>query len=79
MVMMFVIGRLSARVQPKYLIIVGAVMVAFSMYDTTNVLWRAALGHEHEWRWVRRTAASPLSAEGLVEESYRGCVPEAGY
>jgi len=29
-------------------------------------------------RWVRHTAASPLSAEGLVDESYRGCVLEAG-
>jgi MFS transporter, DHA2 family, multidrug resistance protein len=37
MVMMFVVGRLSARVQPKYLIMVGAVVIAFSMYDMTNV------------------------------------------
>jgi DHA2 family multidrug resistance protein len=37
MVMMFVVGRLSSRVQPKYLIAAGAVISALSMYDLTNV------------------------------------------
>jgi DHA2 family multidrug resistance protein len=37
MVMMFVVGRLTPKVQPKYLIVAGAVIVAFSMYDMTNV------------------------------------------
>jgi DHA2 family multidrug resistance protein len=37
MVMMFVVGRLSGKVQPKYLIIAGAIIVALSMYDLTNV------------------------------------------
>jgi hypothetical protein len=37
MVMMFVVGRLSAKIQPKYLIAVGAVLIALSMYDMTNV------------------------------------------
>jgi len=37
MVMMFVVGRLAAKVQPKYLIIVGAVLIAASMYQMTNV------------------------------------------
>jgi MFS transporter, DHA2 family, multidrug resistance protein len=37
MVMMFVVGALSAKVQPKYLIVVGAVIIAVSMYDMTNV------------------------------------------
>jgi DHA2 family multidrug resistance protein len=37
MVMMFVAGRLSAKVQPKYLIVIGAVIIALSMYDMTNV------------------------------------------
>ena len=35
--MMFVVGRLSGKVQPKYLIAVGAVLIAISMYDMTNV------------------------------------------
>src|SRR5581483_8584747 len=37
MAMMFVVGRLAARVQPKYLIIVGAGVIALSMYAMTNV------------------------------------------
>jgi DHA2 family multidrug resistance protein len=37
MAMMFVVGRLAASVQPKYLIITGALIVALSMYDMTNV------------------------------------------
>jgi DHA2 family multidrug resistance protein len=37
MAMMFVVGRLAAKVQPKYLIVAGAVLIALSMYDMTNV------------------------------------------
>jgi DHA2 family multidrug resistance protein len=37
MVMMFVVGRLLAKIQPKYLIAVGGVIAALSMYDLTNV------------------------------------------
>ncbi|MBR0933892.1 DHA2 family efflux MFS transporter permease subunit [Bradyrhizobium jicamae] len=37
MVMMFVVGRVAAKVQPKYLIVVGALVIALSMYAMTNV------------------------------------------
>jgi DHA2 family multidrug resistance protein len=37
MVLMFVVGRLSGKIQPKYLIVIGAVFTALSMYDLTNV------------------------------------------
>jgi len=37
MLMMFVVGRLAASVQPKYLIIAGAGLIALSMYSMTNV------------------------------------------
>src|ERR1700733_11799035 len=37
MVMMFVVGRLAAKVQPKYLIVAGALLIALSMYAMTNV------------------------------------------
>jgi MFS transporter, DHA2 family, multidrug resistance protein len=37
MVMMFVVGRASAKIQPKYLIVAGAVLIALSMYNLTNV------------------------------------------
>jgi DHA2 family multidrug resistance protein len=35
--MMFVVGRLSSKVQPKYLIAAGAAFAGLSMYDLTNV------------------------------------------
>jgi MFS transporter, DHA2 family, multidrug resistance protein len=37
MIVMFVVGPLTAKVQPKYLIVIGAVLIALSMYDMTNV------------------------------------------
>jgi MFS transporter, DHA2 family, multidrug resistance protein len=37
MVMMFIVGRLAVKVQPKYLIVAGAVVIALSMYAMTNV------------------------------------------
>jgi MFS transporter, DHA2 family, multidrug resistance protein len=37
MVMMFVVGRLAVKLQPKYLIVAGALLIAISMYDMTNV------------------------------------------
>jgi DHA2 family multidrug resistance protein len=37
MVMMFVVGRIAAKLQPKYLIVAGAVIIAASMYEMTNV------------------------------------------
>ena len=37
MVMMFVAGRLVGKIQPKYLIAAGAVVIALSMYALTNI------------------------------------------
>jgi DHA2 family multidrug resistance protein len=37
MVMMFVIGRLSGKFQPKYLIVIGALIAALSMYNLTDL------------------------------------------
>jgi MFS transporter, DHA2 family, multidrug resistance protein len=37
MVMMFVVARAAAKVQPKYLIMAGATIIAISMYGMTNV------------------------------------------
>jgi MFS transporter, DHA2 family, multidrug resistance protein len=36
MVMFAVVGRLSAKVQPRYLIMIGALFAALSMYGLTN-------------------------------------------
>ena len=37
LVMMFVVGQISNRIQPKYLIMTGAIFAAISMYQLTNV------------------------------------------
>jgi DHA2 family multidrug resistance protein len=37
MVMMSVVGRIATKVHPKYLIVAGAVLIAVSMYQMTNV------------------------------------------
>ncbi len=37
MVMMFVVGQLSSRVQPKYLIAAGAIIIGISMYGLTDL------------------------------------------
>jgi len=37
LVMMFVIGKLSERAQPKYLIMTGALLIALSLYTMTNI------------------------------------------
>src|SRR5260370_28492807 len=37
MVMMFVAGRLVGKIQPKYLVAAGALVIALSMYALTNV------------------------------------------
>jgi DHA2 family multidrug resistance protein len=37
MAMMFVVGRIATKVQPKYLIVAGGVIIALSMYDLTTV------------------------------------------
>jgi DHA2 family multidrug resistance protein len=42
MLMMFAVGPLTAKVQPKWLLIIGALLIAASMYELTNTY--AALG-----------------------------------
>ena len=37
MVMMLVIGRISGKVQPKYLIAAGAIVIALAMHDLTRI------------------------------------------
>jgi DHA2 family multidrug resistance protein len=68
MIAMFLAGRLLGKIQPKYLIIVGAAIVALSMYRLTNVygdlgFWflahcRMALGLGLSLIFVSITAAS---------------------
>jgi MFS transporter, DHA2 family, multidrug resistance protein len=74
MVMMFVVGRLAARVQPKYLIVAGAVLIALSMYGMTNVY--ADLGF---WFMARSRmllgVGLPLIFVPIMAASYDGIEP----
>jgi MFS transporter, DHA2 family, multidrug resistance protein len=74
MVMMFVVGRVAAKVQPKYLIVAGAVLIALSMYTMTNVY--ADLGF---WFMARSRillgVGLPLIFVPIMAASYDGIQP----
>jgi MFS transporter, DHA2 family, multidrug resistance protein len=74
MAMMFVVGRVAAKVQPKYLIIAGAVLIALSMYGMTNVY--ADLGF---WFMARSRmllgVGLPLIFVPIMTASYDGIEP----
>ena len=74
MVMMFVIGRLSGKVQPKYLIMIGAVMTALSMYDLTRLY-----GDVGFWFFARSRMVLgiglPLIFLPIITASYEGLPP----
>jgi DHA2 family multidrug resistance protein len=74
MVMMFVVGRLSAKLQPKYLIAIGAVLIAVSMYQLTN-----AYGDLGFWFFARSRmllgVGLPLVFIPILNASYDGIPP----
>lgn len=74
MMMMFVVGRVAAKVQPKYLIVAGAVLIALSMYTMTNVY--ADLGF---WFMARSRillgVGLPLIFVPIMAASYDGIQP----
>ncbi len=74
MAMMFVVGRLSGRVQPKYLMIAGALIIALSMYDLTNVY-----GDLGFWFFARSRmllgVGLPLVFLPIITASYDGIPP----
>ena len=74
MVMMFVVGQISGRIQPKYLIMVGAVFCAISMYQLTVVY-----GDLDFWFFARTRMALgvglPLIFIPIIAASYDGIPP----
>jgi DHA2 family multidrug resistance protein len=74
MVMMFVIGSLSNKVQPKYLIMAGAAIIAASMYELTNVY-----GDLNFWFFARSRmflgVGLPLIFIPIITASYAGIAP----
>jgi DHA2 family multidrug resistance protein len=75
MAMMFVVGRLAAKVQPKYLIIAGAGVIALSMYAMTNVY-----GDLGFWFMARSRmllgVGLPLIFVPIMAASYDGIPPD---
>lgn len=74
MAMMLIVGSLSAKVQPKYLIVAGAVIVALSMYDLTNTY-----GDLDFWFFARSRmllgVGLPLIFLPIMAASYNGIPP----
>jgi MFS transporter, DHA2 family, multidrug resistance protein len=74
MFMMFVVGQISGRIQPKYLIMTGAIFAAISMYQLTNVY-----GDVDFWFLARTRMALgvglPLIFIPIIAASYDGIPP----
>ncbi|GLH79573.1 EmrB/QacA family drug resistance transporter [Bradyrhizobium sp. SSBR45G] len=75
MAMMFVVGRLSGKVQPKYMIMTGATIVAFAMYDLTRVYADVGFWFFAESRMLIGVGL-PLIFLSITTASYNGIPPE---
>ena len=75
MLMMFVVGRLSTKVQPKYLIVAGAIFSALSMYELTNTYGDLGFWFFARTRMVLGVGL-PLIFLPIMAASYDGVPPE---
>jgi DHA2 family multidrug resistance protein len=73
-VAMFVVGRLSSRVQPKYLIAAGAALSAMSMYMLTSIDSDASFWYFAKVRMLVG-AGLPLIFISITAASYDGLKP----
>ncbi|MGY2052287.1 DHA2 family efflux MFS transporter permease subunit [Methylobacterium sp. JK268] len=69
--MMFVIGRVSSFVQPKYLIAAGATIIAFAMYDLTNLYGDLNFGF-FVWSRIYIGIGLPMIFLSITAASYEG-------
>ncbi|MGY4501773.1 DHA2 family multidrug resistance protein [Bradyrhizobium sp. GM24.11] len=74
-VMMFVVGQLSSKVQPKYLIVAGALIIALSMYDLTNVYGDLGFWFFAQSRMLLGVGL-PLIFLSITAASYDGIPPD---
>jgi DHA2 family multidrug resistance protein len=74
LVMMFVTGLLSSRVQPKYLIAIGATIIAFSMYVMTNINPDSSFWFFVQARMLT-SVGLPLVFVPIMAASYDGIPP----
>jgi len=75
MAMMFVAGRLVGKIQPKYLIAAGAVIIAFSMYALTNVYGDIGFWFMARCRMLFGVGF-PLIFVSITTASYQGLPPD---
>ena len=75
MTMMFVVGRLTNAVQPKYLIALGAAIVAGAMYDLTRLVPDLNFGF-FVWSRVYIGLGLPLIFIPITTASYDGIPPD---
>jgi len=75
MLMMFVVGRLAGKVQPKYLIVAGAVIIAISMYQMTNVYGDLGFWYMAQSRMLLGVGL-PLIFVPIMAASYDG-IPQS--
>jgi MFS transporter, DHA2 family, multidrug resistance protein len=75
MVMMFVAGRLVGKIQPKYLILAGALIMALSMYALTNVYGDLGFWFMARCRMLF-AAGFPLMFISVTAASYDGIPPD---
>jgi DHA2 family multidrug resistance protein len=75
MAMMFIVGRLTNKIQPKYLIAAGGLIIALSMYDLTNVY-----GDLDFWFFAHSRmllgVGLPLIFVSITAASYDGIPPD---
>jgi len=71
MVMMFVVGFLSSKVQPKYLIAIGAGFVTLSMYQVTNIYSGVGFWYLAEARMLQGIGL-PFIFLAITSASYDG-------
>jgi MFS transporter, DHA2 family, multidrug resistance protein len=75
MAMMFVAGRLVGKVQPRYLIAAGAVIIALSMYALTNVYGDIGFWYMARCRMLFGVGF-PLIFVSITTASYQGIPPD---
>lgn len=75
MFMMFASGRLTGMFQPKYLIAIGAAVIAFSMYDMTRLTPDLNFGF-FVWTRCILGLALPLIFIPITAASYDGLRPD---
>ncbi|WP_279482502.1 DHA2 family efflux MFS transporter permease subunit [Aureimonas sp. SK2] len=75
MTMMFVVGRLTSAVQPKYLIALGAAIVAGAMWDLTRLFPDLNFGF-FVWSRVYIGLGLPLIFIPITTASYDGIPPD---